>query len=330
MGSSPFRMLSAVAVVALALSACGTSDTSTSGQSAAAPDPASSSAQPGSAALERVSVEPGAQGRAPTLKLPSTPFTVSETELRVVTEGKGREIAADDTVTANYLLVNGRDGKQRASMWGTNQAKLPIARIPQFSGLVGTKLGSTVLVAMPATEAFGGQGDQKLDIEAEDTLIYLFEPVSATAPLTEATGEPVAPKQGLPTVKMGASPQDPATITVPKGNPPTETVAQQLIRGEGPKVTPGQTIRVTYTGVTWRDPKNPFDYSGKSPQGHVEFQVGTGSLIKAWDEHLVGQPVGTRLLLVVPPKDGYGEAGEGEMIKGTDTLVFVVDILDAS
>ena len=47
-----------------------------------------------------------------------------------------------------------------------------------------------------------------------------------------------------------------------------------------------------------------------------------------WDKAIVGQTVGSRLLLVVPPADGYGAQGQGE-IKGTDTMVFVVDILGA-
>lgn len=280
-------------------------------------------------AVARITVTPAAEGEAPTVSLPSIPFTVSEQVTRIVTEGDGPQIGEEDSVKANYLLINGRDGKPRASMWGEDQATLEIARIPQFKELVGTAVGSTVLVVIPAGEAFGGQGDQALDIKPEDTLIYVLQTTEASAPLTEATGTPVPPKEGLPTVKMPSSPSEPAAITVPEGAPPSTTVAQPLIVGEGPKVQTGQTVRVTYTGVTWRDPKTPFDYSGKSPQGYAEFQVGTGNLIKAWDEHLVGQPVGSRLLLVVPPADGYGAEGQPPQITGEDTLVFVIDILAA-
>jgi peptidylprolyl isomerase len=46
---------------------------------------------------------------------------------------------------------------------------------------------------------------------------------------------------------------------------------------------------------------------------------------------VVGQTVGSRVLLVVPPADGYGAAGSASVgIDGTDTLVFVVDILAAT
>ena len=72
-----------------------------------------------------------------------------------------------------------------------------------------------------------------------------------------------------------------------------------------------------------------FDSSANSPQGYFETVIGQKQVIKAWDDQLVGKPVGSRVLLVVPPADGYGAAGSPPKIKGTDTLVFVVDILAA-
>ena len=57
--------------------------------------------------------------------------------------------------------------------------------------------------------------------------------------------------------------------------------------------------------------------------------IGKGQVIPGWDEGLVGQTVGSQVLLVVPPDKGYGAGSASAGIKGTDTLVFVVDILDA-
>jgi FKBP-type peptidyl-prolyl cis-trans isomerase len=101
---------------------------------------------------------------------------------------------------------------------------------------------------------------------------------------------------------------------------------QPLITGTGPKVKAGQTAVVTYTGALWRNGKvfdSSFAHSGK-----FSFAVGGKQVISGWDKGVVNQPVGSRLLLVVPPDEGYGKEGSGE-IKGTDTLVFVVDILSA-
>ncbi len=57
--------------------------------------------------------------------------------------------------------------------------------------------------------------------------------------------------------------------------------------------------------------------------------IGTQQVITGWDTGLVGQTVGSQVLLVVPPDQGYGASGTTG-IKGTDTIVFVVDILDAT
>ena len=59
------------------------------------------------------------------------------------------------------------------------------------------------------------------------------------------------------------------------------------------------------------------------------FSIGTGGVIPGWDKGLVGKKVGSRVLLVVPPADGYGAQAQGK-IPANSTLVFVVDILDAS
>jgi len=94
-------------------------------------------------------------------------------------------------------------------------------------------------------------------------------------------------------------------------------------------VQPGQTIDVQYTGAIW-DTGKVFDSSWKNGQS-VRFPIGTGSVIAGWDEGLVGQTVGSQVLLVIPPDKGYGATGQPAAgIKGTDTLVFVVDILGAS
>jgi len=63
----------------------------------------------------------------------------------------------------------------------------------------------------------------------------------------------------------------------------------------------------------------------------VTFSIGTGDVIPGWDSGLVGQPVGSRVLMVIPPAQGYGAEGNSSAgISGTDTLVFVVDILAAN
>ena len=94
----------------------------------------------------------------------------------------------------------------------------------------------------------------------------------------------------------------------------------------------GDTVVVQYTGVNWRTGQ-VFDASWKhGTRQPFGFTIGASpsQVILGWDKGLVGQTVGSRVLLVIPPADGYGKTGSPQAhIKGTDTLVFVVDILGA-
>jgi peptidylprolyl isomerase len=72
-----------------------------------------------------------------------------------------------------------------------------------------------------------------------------------------------------------------------------------------------------------------FDSSWESGSP-ATFEIGTGAVIPGWDEGLVDQTVGSQVLLVIPPAKGYPKGSPDGSIKPTDTLVFVVDILDVS
>ncbi len=271
-----------------------------------------------------------AKGAAPVVKMPKTPFT-AERGFRVITPGTGAQLTKDSILTVQYALVSGKTGatleasKADATSLRLNEASL-LAGIRET--MVQQKTGAKVLIALPGSDLVGAEGDQTKSVAPTDTVVFYFDVVSARTPPRVASGTVVAPKGGLPTVEMGATGKDAAKITVPKTAPPTKLIVQPLIVGTGPKVQKGQLLRVAYTGVTWANPGTPFDYSGRSESGYADFQIGAGKLIKGWDEGLVGQPVGSRLLLVVPPAKGYGAQGQGE-IKANDTLVFVLDILDA-
>jgi peptidylprolyl isomerase len=190
-------------------------------------------------------------------------------------------------------------------------------------GLVGQKVGTRLLLAIPPADAFGTAGDAQAGFGPTDSVLFLIDLVSATTPMSAATGTVVPPKAGLPTVKVVGD-QD-ATVTVPKTPPPTTLVVQPLIKGAGPVVQTGQNIKVNYTGVLWKNGKK-FDASADHGSS-FDTQIGTGQVIPGWDKALVGQTVGSRILIIVPPAEGYGAKGSPPLIGPKDTLVFVIDIL---
>jgi peptidylprolyl isomerase len=121
------------------------------------------------------------------------------------------------------------------------------------------------------------------------------------------------------------------TVTFPDSQPPKQLVEQTLIAGSGTTVAAGDTVITNYVGEIWPTKAGSapkvFDssFARGAPAGFV---IGTGAVIPGFDKTLVGKRMGTRMLLSIPPADGYGSSGNSQAgISGTDTLVFVVDLL---
>jgi peptidylprolyl isomerase len=310
-----------VALAVLGTAACGGGGSATTSSSAAAP--AASGADLGAITVSN------AVGSKPALKAP-TPFSVKETSTKVLTKGTGPKAAEGQKVTVDYTGYNGADGKEFDTSFGEGK-KSPSFMLDQqqtlpglVKGIVGQPVGSRLLLAIPPADAYGTQGVQSAGIGPTDTILIVVDIKSVKNIVTRAAGTAVAPKAGLPTVKLDGNGKP--TITVPSGNPPAQLQVQPLIVGKGAKVAKGQQITVHYTGVIWPGGKQ-FDSSWTTGKP-ASFAIGVGQVIAGWDDGLVGQPIGSQVLLVVPPDKGYGAQGKGD-IKGTDTLVFVVDILDA-
>jgi peptidylprolyl isomerase len=274
----------------------------------------------------------GAAGAKPKLTLP-TPFSVKQTGKVVLAKGTGPTVTSGERVIVDYTGFNGTDGKEFDSSFDKGKKSPSLILDPQQSlpglvkGIVGSTVGSRLLLAIPPEDAYGVEGQTSVGIGPTDTILIVVDVKSAKTVLGRATGTPVAPKAGLPTVKLAANGKP--TITVPGGTPPGDLVVQPLITGIGPKVGKGQQITVQYTGVIWASGKQ-FDSSWDRGQS-ASFPIGQGQVVAGWDAGLVGQPIGSQVLLVIPPDKGYGASGQPDAgIKGTDTLVFVVDILDAS
>jgi peptidylprolyl isomerase len=279
--------------------------------------------------LDAVTVN-GAKGAKPTVKF-AHPFSVSQTDRRVLIAGSGSTVVRGQRVSIDYVGINGTDGREFDSSYGKQPTSFMIDStqvIKGFaSGLAGVKVGSRVLLAIPPKDAYGVRGVPAVGIGPTDTLIFVIDVRAANKVLSKAEGTAVTPRSGLPVVKRDA--RGKPTITLPRTRPPTSLVVQPLITGKGPKVRTAQTITVQYTGVIWPGGR-VFD-SSWARGTPAQFPIGVGKVISGWDEALVGKTVGSEVLIVVPPDKGYGAAGNAQAgIKGTDTLVFVVDILDAA
>ena len=330
------RRASAVTVVSLALviglASCGddpestsaSTDASVSPSESPSPSPSESSAKPANDG--ELPVVEGGFGEAPTITVPDVE-PPSELVVETLSEGDGATVNSGDVIVVNYLGVRWENGETFDSSFERGPAGFSIgtgAVIPGWdTGLVDTTVGSRVMLVVPPDQGYGDSPPGE-PIQAGDTLVFVVDILGTHSADEAAKGEP-APTEDDSLPYVSISPRAPEMV-MPPGDPTNRLIAIPVVVGDGPKVKKGDTIVVQYKGVVWRTGKE-FD-SSWSRNAPYTVAIGTGAVIKGWDEGLVGQTVGSRVMLVVPPKDGYGSAGQGP-IKGTDTMVFAVDILGA-
>lgn len=157
--------------------------------------------------------------------------------------------------------------------------------------------------------------------------LWVFTIMSATQPATRAQGTEVTDlPSGLPTVTRDASTGQPSIDVSTYSGSTTSLVSQTLIQGTGATVQQGDTLDVMYSG--WLTDGTQFD-SNWSSGASTQLTMSEDSVIKGFMQGLVGQKVGSQVLLIIPPDLGYGSTAQGS-IPANSTLIFVVDILYSS
>jgi peptidylprolyl isomerase len=301
-------LLAAVATTSLVLAGCGGGDSS----GASLDDVKVSSAK-----SPKVTVDKG--------------FKVTKTDTRILKKGGGDKVAAGDSIKISLAGVNGTTGKQFDSTYASGKpVTLTLAEgmLPGFTkGLVGQKIGTRVLVAIPPKDGFGDQGQSAYNIKKDDTMVFLFDLVAKIP--TEVTGTSKKLPKDLPQLKLDAD-KHPAGFATTKSmdKKKSKESVHVVIQGKGDAVKSGQALTVQYVGQVY--PTGAvFDESwSKQP---ASFQIGGEGLIKCWNDTLIGQKIGSRVVVVCPADKAYADSPpQGSQIKKGDTLIFAIDLLDAS
>ena len=130
-----------------------------------------------------------------------------------------------------------------------------------------------------------------------------------------------------PAAEEQAADMEPAGIPQVSGDTlTTETGLKyiEVVEGQGEKAGEGKRVSVHYTG--WLKDGKMFDSSkGREP---FVLDLGTGAVIKGWDEGLMGMAVGGKRILIIPPELGYGNRPVRNIIPANSTLIFEVEMLD--
>lgn len=143
---------------------------------------------------------------------------------------------------------------------------------------------------------------------------------AVAANLTETTPAPTSVTKNQTLIASNAmSESDAKVVTTPSGLKYIE-----LEEGTGAIPKPGQKVEVHYIGTLENGTK--FD-SSRDRGKPFDFNIGTGQVIKGWDEGLSTMKVGGRRQLIIPPDLGYGSRGAGGVIPPNATLLFDVELL---
>ncbi|MDN3311468.1 FKBP-type peptidyl-prolyl cis-trans isomerase [Microbacterium oryzae] len=305
--------MSTAVLAALALAGCSPAgDADTEASPSAAPADLCDAAAPTGDAVESVTVE-GEVGEPATASF-EAPLEFDESQRIVLEEGDGDPVASGDYLQYAMTAYDAVTGDEIGQIGYEEAELLPSLVSPEALGqFVGCEnIGSRLVLALPGTTAADGT--------VSNGQIYVFDMLGTTP--TAAWGEEQEPTAGLPTVELA---EDGApTITIPEGAEAPETTELSTLKaGDGATVDEGDAVLVQYTGVKLSD-GSVFDSSWESGTP-AQFQ--TTGVVEGFKKALEGQKVGSQVLAVIPPVEGYGEGEINDTDLVGETLVFVVDIL---
>jgi FKBP-type peptidyl-prolyl cis-trans isomerase len=265
------------------------------------------------------------------------PKAKPSTKLAISTpiKGTGPAVASGNAILADITLYkwSGKTNSLIDSTYASGPQMVPssLGLSGLETALKGATVGSRIVAVLPPKYGYGTAGNSQLQVTGSDTLVWVIDILQQYSPSAAATGAHVSNGGGsLPTVtaKSGQAP----VVSVPKKSPPTKLSVTDLNKGTGAKLALGDTVVTQYVGVIWRTGK-VFSSSWPSASSQqtvpFSFQLGSG-VVPGFSDGLKGVPVGSRVMIVIPPSLGYGKGGQSSAgIKGTDTLIFVVDVLGA-
>ncbi|MDQ0725795.1 FKBP-type peptidyl-prolyl cis-trans isomerase [Microbacterium sp. W4I20] len=311
MRKRPLIFLSTVAAATLLLAGCAGG---AAPESSSTPEPtaASSCALDAKSGATSDSVVVDGEGADTKVTVPAD-AAFAGVERTVISEGDGDEIGVNDLVSVQYQIVDAKSGEVVDSSARGEDGLLPVLLDTNQSSLFVAALeckpvGSRIVLTLPGSMLGEGVGNVVVYAEAVEHLPEV------------ATGTPVDPTPGMPTVKLDD--KGAPTITIPDEDAPTETEVAVLKQGDGPTVGAGDLVVVQYKGVKWSDGEE-FDSSWSRDAAPSQFQ--TSGVVVGFKKALEGQKVGSQVVVKMPPSEAYGGDATSELQK--ESLVFVVDIL---
>lgn len=249
------------------------------------------------------------------------------------TGGSGDRSGAGEVVDADYVVYSGKTGALITSSYADPAAQVPAAQALRLSAGGDSTLsqavacaapGSTIVLTTSIESLFGpGAASPEMDISAADTAVVVLD-VTATHP-GRAEGNARPGQQGMPAIALATDGRP--GVTFPGGPAPAELTVMQSIEGTGETVAADDTVLLHYTGIIWeREEVLDSSWEKGAP---VAWSMGDPNLIPGFVDAIVGQPIGSQVVVSIPQELGYSDpATRPPSVQEGDHLLFVIDILD--
>jgi hypothetical protein len=261
-----------------------------------------------------------------------TPLKTTGRELSVTREGTGTPAAAPGYVDFDVSAFVGSDGSfiTASSYEKGNPVRREIVPAGDdfFSSVLECTLpGSQVVITTTVEDVFGPIDEDEV-LQNTSTVVLVVD-IHETYP-HKATGSLRLPQSGMPTVVQTA--EGVHGVSFPKAPIPTELRVSVLKQGDGPAIAEGDFVTAHFTGLVWNT-QQVFSSSFErgiplslTAQDITESADGRGA-IPGVVQALIGQTVGSQVLVSIPPSLGYPAGTAPIGVADGQTLVYIFDIL---
>jgi FKBP-type peptidyl-prolyl cis-trans isomerase len=273
----------------------------------------------------------GKFGVSPTVKV-DPEVKVDKAQTQVITKGDGDPVKVGGKALLHLYIAKGKDGSKAVATYDEGKPLSATMDDKQFfpaliKALKGKPSGTRLAFADTVKDLYGASGASQIGLKTTDSLVFVVDIVSVTPSdvLKGPKGDKVDAPADLPTLEETDGKITSLGFTKAPKKPSSKLQVIPLVKGKGEKIDGAKIVTMDYLGQVYGSAK-PFNNT--YPDSPTSFDVGIGGLIPGWDKALEGQRVGSRVMLIVPPADGYGKSGNPDIkVTGTSTLVFLIDIL---
>ena len=279
-------------------------------------------------------VAEGAFGQNPDVDFP-TPLVATSIEVSTLVTGDGETVFDGEYARSQVTLYDGKTGDPMAAT-SYDEAAALLVRAGEGSSELSSVLecrtvGTRVAATITGNDLYGFQGIAEGSVAPDATFVVVFD-IQGSIP-GKAYGLDQIPQQGMPSVVV--APSGAPGVTVPAEEPPTSLKFAVLKQADGSAVAEGDTIFAHYLRLSWQNPKDATstkstweDFGAPEELSISDLDPSTGLGVPVGlKQALVGQKVGSQVLVVVPPSFGFPDGTAPDGVDTTETQVYVIDIL---